>query len=279
MFIKEKNDFKLSCTSALRGPKTKMESNRGDFGASPFERAKALVQLILDSFPTCPLCASNRGYGFSGWLHDYLECKNCNARWEVFVRHGHNPQMKLIGSPRGMDASKTIIQTIMGKEMNFESWKKLRSEELQDMPIISSDDVETVCCSDCGSTNNVSNRFCWQCGQTLVKNIHTCPECNESNSIRANFCRKCGSSLLPRDKGNREVTQPNVSLSKVAKRSGKKIDTQNARSHMDQVLALFIRDTIERKEKIDRFSEKYGMKFRPSDRFEDILKKWSIQKD
>jgi len=48
-------------------------------------------------------------------------------------------------------------------------------------------------------------------------------------------------------------------------------------NHLDRARARFIKDSIRRKEKIDKFAEKYGMKLRPASTLEDVAKKLGIE--
>lgn len=36
---------------------------------------------MLEIFPTCPICESNRGYDVSGFLKNYVQCRNCKTKW------------------------------------------------------------------------------------------------------------------------------------------------------------------------------------------------------
>jgi parallel beta-helix repeat protein len=50
-------------------------------------------------------------------------------------------------------------------------------------------------------------------------------------------------------------------------------------SHPDLGRALFIKDAIERKEKIEKFEKKYGIKIQAANTFEDLMKKIGIEKE
>jgi len=50
-------------------------------------------------------------------------------------------------------------------------------------------------------------------------------------------------------------------------------------SHPERARAHFIKDVIERKEKIKKFEKKYGIKIKPADTFEDLIKKLGVEKE
>ncbi len=50
-------------------------------------------------------------------------------------------------------------------------------------------------------------------------------------------------------------------------------------SHPERARALFIKDVIERKEKIEKFKRKYGIKIEPASTLEDLMEKLGVQKE
>jgi hypothetical protein len=158
------------------------------FGPSPFEHAKALVEYVYDLFPECPRCKSDEGYDFSGWFHDYVKCKDCNAKWEVSIS-----TMKLVDSPSWADFE--TLRKVIGQEMPLDFWKNLKATDIQGTCVAPPPAVKTGVCPLCGHSNPASNRFCGQCGNALAEATCLCPRCHESNSAQANFCRKCGAEL------------------------------------------------------------------------------------
>jgi len=50
-------------------------------------------------------------------------------------------------------------------------------------------------------------------------------------------------------------------------------------SHSERACARFIRDVVERKEKIEKFRRKYGVKVRPADTLEELMQKLGVQKE
>jgi len=50
-------------------------------------------------------------------------------------------------------------------------------------------------------------------------------------------------------------------------------------SHPERARALFIKDAIKRKEKIEKFKRKYGIKIEPASTLEDLMEKLGIQKE
>src|SRR5580765_3267443 len=47
-------------------------------------------------------------------------------------------------------------------------------------------------CSNCGTANESSNKFCAECGARLTV---TCPGCGAANAPTVKFCPECGTSL------------------------------------------------------------------------------------
>lgn len=43
--------------------------------------SKEILELMYKRFPKCPLCKSDKGYKFSGWIDDYVQCRYCGAKW------------------------------------------------------------------------------------------------------------------------------------------------------------------------------------------------------
>lgn len=50
-------------------------------------------------------------------------------------------------------------------------------------------------------------------------------------------------------------------------------------SHPERARTHFIKDVIERKEKIEKFEKKYGIKIKPANTFEDLIKKLGVKKE
>ena len=53
-------------------------------------------------------------------------------------------------------------------------------------------------CSNCGSANESSNKFCAECGARLAV---TCPGCGLANAPTVKFCPECGTSLAGASSG------------------------------------------------------------------------------
>ena len=63
-------------------------------------------------------------------------------------------------------------------------------------------------CSSCGSANPVDDRFCGDCGASLLPG---CPSCGAANQPGKRFCGTCGTPLVPgavRDGGSHPVLTP-----------------------------------------------------------------------
>jgi predicted Zn-ribbon and HTH transcriptional regulator len=52
-----------------------------DHMSTPYESAKRFVERVYTDIPQCPICKSKIGYVFSGWINDYIQCRNCRAKW------------------------------------------------------------------------------------------------------------------------------------------------------------------------------------------------------
>src|SRR5450756_929941 len=63
-------------------------------------------------------------------------------------------------------------------------------------------------CSSCGSANPADDRFCGDCGASLLPG---CPSCGAANQPGKRFCGTCGTPLVPgavRDGGSHPVLTP-----------------------------------------------------------------------
>ena len=69
-------------------------------------------------------------------------------------------------------------------------------------------------CSNCGTDNDASRKFCIECGTRLAI---ACPTCGAANSAGAKFCGECGTSFaaLP---GDGRLAAPSASFAPVAER-------------------------------------------------------------
>jgi predicted solute-binding protein len=50
-------------------------------------------------------------------------------------------------------------------------------------------------------------------------------------------------------------------------------------THLDRGRTLFVKDAIERKEKIEKFEKKYNIKIQAANTFGDLMKKMGIKKE
>ena len=65
-----------------------------------------------------------------------------------------------------------------------------------------------VICQKCGSENEESNIFCFNCGEKLKTTANLCPKCGVVNSSQAKFCIGCGMKL--KKDPNSELMEKNV---------------------------------------------------------------------
>ena len=56
------------------------------------------------------------------------------------------------------------------------------------------EEVSTVTCPACHTETPEQSRFCYRCGQPMVK-LNVCPSCNSELPTEARFCLKCGHQL------------------------------------------------------------------------------------
>lgn len=52
-----------------------------------------------------------------------------------------------------------------------------------------------ITCRRCNASNDVSHKFCYECGDRLQKNPVVCPKCNNTVMGHAKFCQQCGTSI------------------------------------------------------------------------------------
>ncbi|MEH7092927.1 zinc ribbon domain-containing protein [Priestia megaterium] len=50
-------------------------------------------------------------------------------------------------------------------------------------------------CRRCKASNDVSHKFCYECGDRLQKDPVVCPKCNNTVMGHAKFCQQCGTSI------------------------------------------------------------------------------------
>lgn len=50
-------------------------------GESYMVSDREVEESMLQIFPTCPICGSNRGYAISGMNKTYAQCRSCKAKW------------------------------------------------------------------------------------------------------------------------------------------------------------------------------------------------------
>ena len=55
-------------------------------------------------------------------------------------------------------------------------------------------DEEVIICSTCGAKNNSNARFCYECGNKILKEL-VCSSCGEKNKPNAKFCNFCGNKF------------------------------------------------------------------------------------
>jgi hypothetical protein len=160
--------------------------------STPYESARRLVERVYTDVPQCPICRSMTGYVFSGWINDYIQCKDCRAKWLV-----DGLTMVLLKAPENFGLSD--FEDLIGKSHTIEFWKNLGLPVNPRHRVTPALSIRIDTCPDCGYVNpNVFN-FCGKCGASMKQDLQSCANCQELNSPAARFCRRCGSSLTQDD--------------------------------------------------------------------------------
>lgn len=138
---------------------------------------EAVEGLMLQHFPTCPLCSADKGYEVSGWAKTYVQCNSCGAKWMStdFPKLKQIENMFLWELPRdGRGAP------FLNKEKSIEFWLNvdLESPEFQPTPRCPKCDVQLTgwICSSCKSTVSLSTQSCPKCGSKREPVI-ACAKC------------------------------------------------------------------------------------------------------
>lgn len=81
--------------------------------------------LMLDCFPSCPICSQNKGYDVLGADKDYISCKKCNATWqsEDFKKGEKLSKLKL--TQPSSDGSGRLL---LCKTFSTDFWQNWREE-------------------------------------------------------------------------------------------------------------------------------------------------------
>jgi hypothetical protein len=81
--------------------------------------------LMLECFPSCPICLQNKGYEVLGADKDYVSCKKCNATWrsENFKKGEKLSQLTLT-----QPSSDGTGRSLLRKTFSIDFWQNWREE-------------------------------------------------------------------------------------------------------------------------------------------------------
>lgn len=81
--------------------------------------------LMLDYFPSCPICFQKKGYDVLGADKDYVSCKKCNATWrsEDFKK-GETLSQLTLTQPSSDGSARPLLR----KTFSVNFWKNWREE-------------------------------------------------------------------------------------------------------------------------------------------------------
>ena len=93
--------------------------------------SKKTIELMYKYFPTCPLCKSDKGYGFSGWVGYHVECKSCGAKWHLLNWLSDEPNMKLVKTSRDPERGTVVGHELLGTIHPVDFWQKMKVKKLR----------------------------------------------------------------------------------------------------------------------------------------------------
>lgn len=73
----------------------------------------------------------------------------------------------------------------------YEDPRLYRYEE----PRVSPTKSRMIICERCGVSNDISHKFCYECGNKLQKTPIACPKCNTPVMENVRFCPQCGTQI------------------------------------------------------------------------------------
>lgn len=90
---------------------------------------------MQEEFPKCPICNSTNDYESSGILGKYAKCRDCMAKWRLFVKDKQISELTLHELPKNGSSVHTIVSTkaplygIIGTRLPIEYWKNLKLDK------------------------------------------------------------------------------------------------------------------------------------------------------
>jgi len=92
---------------------------------------KETIELMFKRFPRCPLCKSDEGYKFSGWIGDYVQCRHCGAKWLLHDWLSDKPMMELVGASRDPERGTVVGHELLRMVYPVSFWQKMKVKRLR----------------------------------------------------------------------------------------------------------------------------------------------------
>ena len=92
---------------------------------------KEKVESMYERFPKCPLCKSEEGYQFLGWIDDYVQCRYCGAKWLLHEWLSDKPVMKLVEASRDKERGTVVGHELFGRLYSIDFWQKMKVKRLR----------------------------------------------------------------------------------------------------------------------------------------------------
>lgn len=94
---------------------------------------KETIELMFKRFPRCPLCKSDEGYKFSGWIGDYVQCRHCGAKWLLYDWLSDKPMMELVEASKDVERGTVVGHELLRMVYPVSFWQKMKVKRLQGM--------------------------------------------------------------------------------------------------------------------------------------------------
>lgn len=91
--------------------------------------------MMKDEFPECPICNSASDYESSGILGNYVQCRVCMAKWQLFTKHNQISELMLHELPKDDSSVYTVVSrnaplfTALGTRLPALFWRNLKLDE------------------------------------------------------------------------------------------------------------------------------------------------------
>jgi len=88
-------------------------------------------ELMYKKFPKCPVCHSDYGYEFSGWLKPYAKCMQCGAKWLLHEWLSDKPMMELVEVSRDVERDTVVGYELLGRLYPIDFWEKIKVKKIR----------------------------------------------------------------------------------------------------------------------------------------------------